>query len=126
MQKIFTESAPKAVGPYSQGISIGNLVFVSGQTPIQPATGALAEGGVEAQAEQACKNVQAVLEAAGSGLDRVVKTTCFILDMESKFLCREDCKGLCPVCGRNLNLGSCDCGKKIDPRFAVLEQLLDK
>ena len=81
MQKIFTESAPKAVGPYSQGISIGNLVFVSGQTPIQPATGTLAEGGVEAQAEQACKNVQAVLEASGSGLDRVVKTTCFILDM---------------------------------------------
>ena len=52
--------------------------------------------------------------------------TLFILDMDSKFLCREDCKGLCPKCGRNLNLGPCGCGKEIDPRFAVLEQLLDK
>ena len=55
-----------------------------------------------------------------------VLSTCFILDMETKFLCREDCKGLCPRCGKNLNLGSCGCGKEIDPRFAVLEQLLDK
>ena len=53
-------------------------------------------------------------------------STCFVLDMETKFLCREDCKGLCPRCGRNLNLGPCGCGKEIDPRFAVLEQLLDK
>ena len=52
-------------------------------------------------------------------------TTCFILDMETRFLCREDCKGLCARCGRNLNLGPCGCGKEIDPRFAVLEQLLD-
>ena len=55
-----------------------------------------------------------------------VLSTCFILDMETKFLCREDCKGLCARCGRNLNLGPCTCGKEIDPRFAVLEQLLDK
>lgn len=55
-----------------------------------------------------------------------VLSTCFILDMETKFLCREDCKGLCARCGRNLNLGPCSCGKEIDPRFAVLEQLLDK
>ncbi|MBR0162040.1 MAG: DUF177 domain-containing protein [Oscillospiraceae bacterium] len=53
-------------------------------------------------------------------------STCLILDMETKFLCREDCKGLCPRCGRNLNLGPCGCEKEIDPRFAVLEQLLDK
>ena len=52
--------------------------------------------------------------------------TCLILDMETKFLCRVDCKGLCPRCGRNLNLGPCTCGKEIDPRFAVLEQLLDR
>ena len=52
--------------------------------------------------------------------------TCFILDMESKFLCREDCKGLCGVCGKNLNDGPCGCRKQTDPRFAVLEQLLDK
>ena len=55
-----------------------------------------------------------------------VLSTCFILDMETKFLCREDCKGLCPTCGRNLNLGPCGCRKQPDPRFAVLEQLLDK
>ena len=55
-----------------------------------------------------------------------VLSTCFILDMETKFLCRVDCKGLCARCGRNLNLGPCGCGKEIDPRFAVLEQLLDK
>jgi uncharacterized protein len=54
-----------------------------------------------------------------------VLTTCFILDMEIRFLCREDCKGLCARCGRNLNLGPCGCGKEIDPIFAVLEQLLD-
>ncbi len=55
-----------------------------------------------------------------------VLSTCLILDMETKFLCRENCKGLCARCGRNLNLGPCGCGKEIDPRFAVLEQLLDK
>ena len=54
-----------------------------------------------------------------------VLATCFILDMETRFLCREDCKGLCARCGKNLNLGPCGCGKEIDPRFAVLEQLLD-
>lgn len=53
-------------------------------------------------------------------------TTLFILDMDTKLLCREDCKGLCPQCGKNLNEGPCGCGKKADPRFAVLEQLLDK
>jgi Predicted metal-binding, possibly nucleic acid-binding protein len=55
-----------------------------------------------------------------------ILSTCFILDMETKFLCREDCKGLCPTCGKNLNLGPCGCRKSLDPRFAVLEQLLDK
>ena len=64
---------------------------------------------------------------AGNDLDLdEVLSTCFILDMETKFLCREDCKGLCARCGKNLNLGPCGCGKEIDPRFAVLEQLLDK
>ena len=58
-------------------------------------------------------------------LDEVL-STCFILDMETKFLCREDCKGLCPGCGKNLNEGPCGCRKQTDPRFAVLEQLLDK
>ena len=58
-------------------------------------------------------------------LDEVLMT-CLVLDMETKFLCREDCKGLCERCGANLNDGPCSCGKKVDPRMAVLEQLLDK
>ena len=58
-------------------------------------------------------------------LDELI-STCFILDMETKFLCREDCKGICSGCGVNLNTGTCTCRKQIDPRFAVLEQLLDK
>ena len=66
-----------------------------------------------------------VLEGNEIDLDEILSTL-FILDMETKFLCREDCKGLCPTCGKNLNLGPCGCRKPIDPRFAVLEQLLDK
>ena len=66
-----------------------------------------------------------VLEGNEIDLDEIL-STCFILDMETKFLCKEDCKGLCPTCGKNLNLGPCGCRKPIDPRFAVLEQLLDK
>ena len=66
-----------------------------------------------------------VLEGTELDLQELL-STCLILDMETKFLCREDCKGLCPRCGRNLNLGPCRCGKEIDPRFAVLEQLLDR
>ena len=66
-----------------------------------------------------------VLEDDGIDLDEVV-STCFILDMETKFLCREDCRGICPGCGINLNTGTCKCKKQVDPRFAVLEQLLDK
>ena len=65
-----------------------------------------------------------VLEGNEIDLDEIL-STCFILDMETKFLCREDCKGLCPTCGKNLNLGPCGCRKQTDPRFAVLEQLLD-
>ena len=65
-----------------------------------------------------------VLEGNELDLDDVL-STCFILDMETKFLCREDCKGLCSTCGKNLNDGPCGCRKQTDPRFAVLEQLLD-
>ena len=64
-----------------------------------------------------------VLEGTELDLQELL-STCLILDMETKFLCREDCKGLCARCGRNLNLGPCGCGKEIDPRFAVLKQLL--
>ena len=66
-----------------------------------------------------------VLEGNEIDLDEILSTL-FILDMETKFLCKEDCKGLCPTCGKNLNFGPCGCRKPIDPRFAVLEQLLDK
>ena len=77
---ISTTSAPGAIGPYSQGWTVGDLVYTSGQIPVDPATGAIPEG-IDAQAEQSCKNVAAVLEAAGSDLSKVVKTTCFIADM---------------------------------------------
>ncbi len=77
---IRTSSAPAAIGPYSQGISLGNLVFTSGQIPVDPATGAV-PAGIAAQAEQSCKNVGAVLQAAGTGFEKVVKTTCFLADM---------------------------------------------
>ena len=80
MNVISTPNAPAAIGPYSQGMILGNLVFCSGQIPVDPATGAIPEG-ITAQAEQSCKNVSAVLEAAGSDCGKVVKTTCFITDM---------------------------------------------
>ncbi len=81
MQKIHTEQAPAAIGPYSQAIRTGNLLFTSGQIPIDPATGNVVEGGIKEQAEQICKNLKAVLEAAGTSLGKVVKTTCFLADM---------------------------------------------
>ena len=80
MKVINTEKAPGAIGPYSQGFVVGNLVITSGQIPVDPATGTTPEG-ISAQAEQSCKNVGAILEAAGSGFDKVVKTTCFLADM---------------------------------------------
>ena len=80
MTVIHTENAPAAIGPYSQGIVAGNMVYCSGQIPVDPATGTAPEG-IAAQAEQSCKNVCAVLTAAGSGMDKVVKTTCFLQDM---------------------------------------------
>lgn len=80
MKPICTENAPAAIGPYSQGMDIGNLVFTSGQIPVDPVSGAIA-GGIEAQAHQSCRNVGAVLQAAGSDFGKVVKTTCFLADM---------------------------------------------
>lgn len=80
MKVIHTENAPGAIGPYSQGFVVGNFVFTSGQIPVVPADGSIPEG-ISAQAEQSCKNVGAILEAAGSGLDKVVKTTCFLANM---------------------------------------------
>ena len=80
MKTITTPNAPAAIGPYSQGIEAGNLVFSSGQIPVEPASGSIPEG-IAAQAEQSCKNVGAVLQAAGAGFEQVVKTTCFLADM---------------------------------------------
>lgn len=81
MTVIATQNAPGAIGPYSQGFVTGNLIITSGQLPVDPASGTMPEG-IAAQAEQSCKNVGAILEAAGSGLDKVVKTTCFLAHME--------------------------------------------
>ena len=81
MKKISTEKAPAAIGPYSQAIVVGNLVFTSGQIPINPETSLVDAVGIEAQAEQVMKNLGAVLKAAGSSYERAVKTTCFLADM---------------------------------------------
>ncbi|MBM3311284.1 MAG: RidA family protein [Candidatus Aminicenantes bacterium] len=78
---IQTEKAPKAVGPYSQGIMAGGLIFCAGQIPIDPATGKLVPGGIEDQTRQVLKNLAAVLEAGGSSLDDVVKCTVILTDM---------------------------------------------
>jgi len=80
MKKIETANAPGAIGPYSQGCCANGFVFTSGQIPVDPVTGAIPEG-ITAQTEQSCKNVVAILEAAGSNSARVIKTTCFLADM---------------------------------------------
>ena len=82
MKAISTTAAPAAIGPYSQGIEVGNLVFCSGQLPIDPATGAFPEGGIEAQTRQSLLNAAAILEAAGTNLRHVVKTTVFLASMD--------------------------------------------
>lgn len=84
---IYTKNAPEAIGPYSQAVIAGNLVFTSGQIAINPETGNVEASTVEEQTEQVCKNLNAVLEAAGSSIKKVVKTTCYLQDMEdfSKF-----------------------------------------
>jgi len=79
---VATNDAPQAIGPYSQGIRLGNLVFTAGQIPLDPATGKLVEGDISVQAERVMKNVAAVLAAAGSSLDQVVKTTCFLANLD--------------------------------------------
>jgi 2-iminobutanoate/2-iminopropanoate deaminase len=79
---IATNSAPQAIGPYSQAVRAGNLVFASGQIPIDPATGQFVSGGIAEQTEQVLKNLKALFGAAGVGLDQVVKTTVFLADMD--------------------------------------------
>lgn len=81
MKSVNTKNAPAAVGPYTQAIITGNLVYTSGQIPLIPETGKLVEGGITEQSEQACKNIMAVLEAAGSDASKIVKTVCFLQNM---------------------------------------------
>ena len=81
MKVIATKNAPAAVGPYSQAIDCGDTVYCSGQIPLDPQTGAVVEGGLEAQANQMFRNVKAVLAEAGLGLENVVKTTVFMTDL---------------------------------------------
>jgi len=78
---VATDKAPSAIGPYSQAVKLGTLVFTAGQIPLDPATGKLVEGDIKAQTERVLLNLTAVLEAAGSSLNRVVKTTCFLTDL---------------------------------------------
>lgn len=81
MEAVSTDKAPQAIGPYSQAVRAGGMVFVSGQIPLKP-DGSLVEGDIRAQTEQVMENLKAILEAAGLSLARVVQTTCFLLDME--------------------------------------------
>ena len=81
MRVIATEKAPKALGPYSQGYVHNGMLYSAGQIPINPETDAIEETSIEGQTEQVCKNLAAVLEAAGTSFDNVLKTTCFLADM---------------------------------------------
>ena len=81
LNKIATDKAPNAIGPYSQAVVYGNLLFTSGQIPLDPATGTMVTGDITAQAERVMQNLQAVLTAAGTCFDHVIKTTCFLADM---------------------------------------------
>lgn len=80
---IFTEHAPKAIGPYSQAIEVNGMLFISGQIPIDPSTGKMVEGGIKEQTEQVMKNIGAILNAAGYSYRDVVKSTCLLSDMDN-------------------------------------------
>ncbi len=82
MEKIFTEQAPAAIGPYSQAIKTGGLVYTSGQIPINPVTGMIEASDITGQTEQVMKNLEAVLKAAGSSFENAVKTLCFLKNMD--------------------------------------------
>ncbi len=82
MNKIHTEKAPAAVGPYSQAVEAGGMIYTSGQIPLDPESGQLVDGDIKQQADRAMKNVIAVLEAAGTSADKVIKTMCFLADMD--------------------------------------------
>jgi len=79
---IRTDGAPQPIGPYVQAVRVGQFVFTAGQIPFDPASGRMVEGGIEEQTERVLENLKAILEAAGSSLSRVVRTTCFLADLE--------------------------------------------
>jgi 2-iminobutanoate/2-iminopropanoate deaminase len=79
---VSTQDAPQAIGPYSQAIKLGNVVYTAGQIPLDPTTGKIIEGDIEQQTERVMQNLQAILEASGSSLDRVIKTTCFLASLD--------------------------------------------
>ena len=81
MEKIYTKNAPDAIGPYSQAVKCGNMLFTSGQIAINPTSSQVEANDIVGQTEQVCKNLSAVLEAAGTNFEKVVKTTCFLADM---------------------------------------------
>ena len=83
MKVVHTSAAPAAIGPYSQAIITGNLVYISGQTPLDPETGQIVGSSVPEQTEQVAKNIKALLIASGSSIEKVVKTTCFLTDMNN-------------------------------------------
>lgn len=82
MKKVETKMAPAAIGPYSQAIEVGNLIFTSGQIPLNPETGVLEGTEIKEQTHRVCKNLKAVLEASGASLEKAVKTTCFLSNMD--------------------------------------------
>ena len=81
MEKVYTKNAPDAIGPYSQAIKTGNLLFTSGQIAIVPETSQVEASDIEGQTEQVCKNLSALIEASGTSMEKVIKTTCFLADM---------------------------------------------
>ena len=81
MEKIYTKNAPEAIGPYSQAIKSGNILFTSGQIAINPQSSCVEVNDIKGQTEQVCKNISALLEASGTSFDKVIKTTCFLADM---------------------------------------------
>ena len=81
MEKVYTKNAPEAIGPYSQAVKVGGLVFTSGQIAINPATGSVEATDIVGQTEQVCKNLCAVLKEAGTSIEKAIKTTCFLADM---------------------------------------------
>lgn len=82
MKTVYTVKAPSAIGPYSQAIISGNFIFTSGQIPVNPATGLIESNTIEGQTRRVCENIVALLSAAGTSIDKVIKTTCFLSDMK--------------------------------------------